>query len=163
MSIDPFTQISRAILSALQSDPDWSALVKPGNVIDMTSDTFERFKGQLQPADVPEVVLLQGDFHLTPFGPSSRLAEFQQDYHLIVTHDSLCVLPLNQLKFQTLIALSRSGPNFGLQGLVRSWEITQADDDPGGKSPWRRNTTRWVSTLTIRVTLYLIREALAAV
>jgi len=158
--MDPFTQISRAILSALQSDPDWSALVPAGNVIDMTSDTFERFKGQLQPADTPEVVLLQGDFHLEPFGPNSRIAEFQQDYHLITTHDSLRVLPLNQLKFQTLIALSRAGPTFNLGGLVRSWQITQAEDDPDGKSPWRRGTTRWISTLTIRVSLYLTREVL---
>src|SRR5580704_15906426 len=127
--LDPFTQTSRAILSALQTDPAWTALVRPGNVIDMTSDLFERFKTQVQAGDLPEVILLQGDFKLKAFGGNSRIAEMDQEFQLIVTHDSLRARPVNRLKYQTLIALAKSGPSLGLDGLVRGWEITQCDDD----------------------------------
>jgi hypothetical protein len=158
--IDPFTQTSRAILGALQADTGWAAMVKPGNVIDMTADSFERFKSQLQPADVPEVILLQGEFRLKPFGGSSRIAEMEQSYQLIVTHDSLRVSPVNLLKFQTLIALAKAGPALGFDGLIRDWEITQGDDDALGQKQWRRGVQRWVSVLSIRVSMYVARERL---
>lgn len=160
--VDPFTQTSQAILAALQADAAWSAMVKPGNVIDMTADTFERFKSQLQPGDVPEAILLQGDFTLKPFGASSRIAEMEQGYQLVVTHDSLRVRPVNWLKFQTLIALARAGPTLGFDGLIRGWEITNGQDDALGQKQWRRGTQRWVSVLTIRVSMYMARDRLAS-
>jgi hypothetical protein len=157
---DPFTQISRTILSLLRGDADWAAIVRPGNVVDMTADSFERFKAQLQPADVPEVVLLQGDFRLQPFGGNSRLADLEQEYQMIVTHDSLRVRPVNVLKFQTMIALARGGAALGLDGLVRQWEITQGRDEAFGPKLWTRGTQRWTSILTIGVQLYFSREKL---
>jgi hypothetical protein len=159
---DPFTQVSRAILGALQADAGWASLVKPGNVVDMTSSTFERFKTQLQPADVPEAILLQGEFRLRPFGASSRIAEMEQSYQFIATSDSLQVCPVNLLKYQTLIALAKAGATLGLDGLVRDWQITQAEDDALGHKEWRRGTLRWVSVLTIHVNMYVTRERLAA-
>jgi hypothetical protein len=165
--LDPFTQTSRAIVSALQADPGWSALVKPGNVIDMTADSFERFKTQVQSGDLPEVILLQGDFRLKPFGGSSRIAEMEQHFQLVVTHDSLRVRPVNLLKYHTLIALAKSGPTLGLDGLVRGWEIAQCDDDAVGQSKreafrkqWRRGTQRWISIMTIQVNMFVARERL---
>jgi hypothetical protein len=160
--LDPFTQIARAILAALQADCGWAALVKPGNVIDMTASTFERFKSQLQPGDVPEVILLQGDFNLQPFGGNSRIATLEQTYALVTTHDSLRVAPVNALKYLTLVALTKAGPSLGLQGLVRGWEITQSADDALGQKQWRRGTQRWVSVLSIRVNMYLPREMLTS-
>jgi hypothetical protein len=156
--LDPFTQTSRAILSALRADPGWAALVKPGNVIDMTAYSFERFKTQVSSADLPEAILLQGEFKLKPFGANSRVAEMNQSFGLIVTHDSLRVTPVNCLKYQTLIALAKAGPSLGLDGLVRAWEITDGSDDALGKSQWRRGTQRWVSVLTIRVELFVSRD-----
>jgi hypothetical protein len=160
--IDPFTQTSAAILGSLRADVGWASMVKPGNVIDMTAASFERFKLQLQPGDVPEVILLQGAFKLRPFGASSRVTEMEQSYQLIVTHDSLRVRPVNQLKFQTLIALAKAGPSLGLEGLIRDWEITEGEDDAIGQKQWRRGTQRWVSVLTIRVSMYLARERLVS-
>jgi hypothetical protein len=164
---DPFTQISRAILTALEANETWSALVKPGNLIDMTSDSFERFKTQVQSADLPEVVLLQSEFRLKPFGASSRLAEMRQDYQLIVTHDSLRARPVNLLKYATLVALAKAGPALGLDGLVREWEILQGDEDAVGhrrgeafRKVWRRETNRWISAMTIRVSMFIGRERL---
>lgn len=159
---DPFTQIARTILRSLLADSAWAALVRPGNVIDMTSDTFEQFKSKLQPGDVPEVILLQGDFTLRPFGGNSRIATLEQSYGLITTHDSLRVAPVNALKYLTLVALTKVGPSLGLEGLVRGWEITQSTDDALGQKHWRRGTQRWVSLLSIRVSMYLPREMLTA-
>jgi len=158
--LDLFTQVSRAILGALAADAGWAALVKPGNVVDMTADSFERFRTQLQPADVPEAILLQGQFKLKPFGSSSRIAEMEQSFQLIVTHGSLRVRPVNQLKYQTLIALAKSGPTLGFDGLIRGWEITQGEDDCLGQKQWRRGTQRWVSVLAICVSMYVTRESL---
>ena len=159
---DPFTQVSRAILGALQADEGWASLVKAGNVIDMTSNSFERFKTQLQPADVPEAILLQGEFKLKPFGGSSRIAEMEQGFQLIVTNDSLRVCPVNRLKYQTLIALAKSGAALGLDGLVRDWQITQGEDDALGQKQWRRGTQRWVSILMIHVSMFVTRERLTS-
>jgi len=158
--IDPFTQVSRAILGALRADAGWAALVKAGNVVDMTADSFEQFRSQVQPADVPEAILLQGQFKLKPFGSSSRIAEMEQSFQLIVTHGSLRVRPVNQLKYQTLIALAKSGPTLGFDGLIRGWEITQGEDDCLGQKQWRRGTQRWVSALAICVSMYATRERL---
>jgi hypothetical protein len=160
--IDPFTQCSRAILSALQENPGWAAMVKPGNVVDMTAHSFEQFKSRLMPADVPEVILLQGEFRLKPFGASSRIAEMEQSFQLIVTHDSLRARPVNFMKYQTLTALAKAGPTLGFDGLVRGWEITQGNDDALGQKHWRRGTQRWVSVLSINVSLYVSREKLLA-
>jgi hypothetical protein len=160
--IDPFTQISRAILTALQADAGWAALVKPGNVVDMTSSSFERFRTQLQSGDTPEAILLQGTFVLKPYGPSSRMAEMDQAFNLIVTHDSLRVCPVNRLKFQTLIALSKAGPSLGFDGLVREWQITSGEDDALGQKQWRRGTQRWVSVMSIHVSMTMTRERLAS-
>jgi hypothetical protein len=161
-SPDPFTLVARAILAALQGDGGWAALVKPANVIDMTAASFERFKTRLQPADVPEVILLQEEFLLRPFGPSSRLAEMEQAFSLVVTHDSLRVCPVNVLKYQTLVALSKAGASLGLDGLVRSWEITQGNDDATSQKPWKRGTQRWLSILSIRTSLFVTREKLTS-
>jgi hypothetical protein len=160
--LDPFTQVCRAILGALRADAAWAALVKPGNVVDMTADSFEQFRSRLEPADVPEVILLQGQFKLQPFGSSSRIAEMEQGFQFIVTHDSLRVRPVNQLKYQTLVALAKSGPTLGLDGLIRGWEITQGEDDALGQKQWRRGTRRWVSVLEVHVSMYVTRETLVA-
>jgi hypothetical protein len=159
---DPFTQVSQAILAALQADAGWASLVRPGNVVDMTSRSFEQFKTQLQPGDLPEAILLQGEFSLKPFGPGSRIAEMQQQFQLIVTHRSLRVLPVNQLKFQTLIALAKAGPSLGLDGLVRDWQIMAGQDDAFGQTQWRRGTDRWVSVLSIHANMFVTRDRLTS-
>ena len=61
-----------------------------------------------------------------------------------------------------LIALAKAGPSLGLEGLIRDWEITQGEDDAEGHKQWRRGTQRWVSVLTIRVSMYLARERLVS-
>lgn len=159
---DPFTTAASAILGALRASAGFTALVAPGNVIDMTVDCFEQFKKQVQPADLPEVILLQGEFVLRPFGANSRTTDLSQTWQLIVTHDSLRARPVNVLKYQTMTALLKAGTNLGLAGLVRGWEITDGHDNALGQSQWKRGTARWVSVLAITVQMYLMRQQVLA-
>ncbi len=159
---DPFTATSSAILSALTSSPAFSAIVAPGNLIDMSANAFERFKGQLQFSDTPEVVLLSDAFELQPFGTNSKIASISQTFQLISTHASLRTTPMNALKFATMTALLKAGPNLGLCGLIRSWEMRQGRDDAFGHPQWRRGTLRWVSLISITVHMHLDRSHLLA-
>ena len=159
---DPFTTTASAILAALRASAGFTAMVAPGNVIDMTADCFEQFKKQVQPADLPEVILLQGEFVLQPFGTNSRTSDLSQTWQMIVTHDSLRVKPLNALKYQTMVALLKAGSTLGLGGLVRGWEITDGRDDALGQNQWKRGTARWVSVLAITVEMYLMRQFVMA-
>jgi hypothetical protein len=157
---DPFTSASAAIISAFQSSASFGAIVQPGNLIDMTVANFEKFKGQIQSGDTPEVVLMPEAFTLQPFGANSLVASLSQAYQLIATHDSLRLTSVNALKFAAMSALLAAGPDLGLGGLVRSWEIKQGKDDPFGQTQWRRATQRWVSIMSIWVYMDLNRSTL---
>jgi hypothetical protein len=74
MTTDPFTSASAAILAALQSFPAFTAIVRAGNLIDPSADSFEQFKGQISSGDTPEVALLPDAFTLQPFGANSMVA-----------------------------------------------------------------------------------------
>jgi hypothetical protein len=160
MPTDPFTSASTAILNALKSSSAFTTIVRAGNLIDLTSDSFEQFKGQLQFGDTPEVALLPQTFELQPFGSNSQVASLSQAYQLVATHDSLQVKPVNALKFAAMVALLQAGPDLGLSGLVRSWEITKGADDAFGHPQWRRSSQRWVSVMSIVVYMELDRSSL---
>jgi hypothetical protein len=158
LNTDPFTMAAGAILSALRASPGFTSIVPAGNLIDMTADTFERFKTTLPSGDTPEVVLLQEAFRLLPFTAGSRSAQIEQTFQLIATQDSLRTGPLNALKYQTLLALAGRGASLGLDGLVRQWSLSDGRDDAFGPKQWRRGTERWVSIVAIEVTMYLSRD-----
>ena len=162
MNTDPFTAAAEAILAALRGSSGFTSIVPAGNLIDMTADTFERFKSTLPSGDTPEVVLLQDAFRLRPFTAGSRCAEIEQTYQLITTHDSLRTGTLNALKYQTLLALAAQGPSLGLDGLVRQWSLCDGRDDAFGPKQWRRGTERWVSIVAVEVTMYLSRDLFRA-
>jgi hypothetical protein len=143
LNTDPFTMAAGAILSALRASSGFTSIVPAGNLIDMTADTFERFKTTLPSGDTPEVVLLQEAFRLLPFTAGSRSAQIEQTFQLITTQDSLRTGPLNSL---------------GLDGLVRQWSLSDGRDDAFGPKQWRRGTERWVSVVAIEVTMYLSRD-----
>jgi hypothetical protein len=162
LNTDPFTAAAGAILSALRASPGFTSIVPAGNLIDMTSDLFERFKTTLPSGDTPEVVLLQDAFRMLPFTAGSRCAQIEQTFQLITTQDSLRTGPLNALKYQTLLALGAQGASLGLDGLVRQWSLADGHDDAFGPKQWRRGTERWVSIVAIEVTMYLPRDVFTA-
>lgn len=161
-TLDPFTAAHAAIWYALEQHHGFCSLVKKRNRIIMVAESFYRFKDEVLASDLPEACLVQGRFNLMPFGSNSRSSEFSQSYSLIIVADDLKVVPVNQIKYQTAIALLKAGDTLGLP-CIRSWNITDASDDALGQREWTRKSERWLSTLTIGVSLYKQRSDLMAI
>lgn len=167
--VDPITQVYRKVRQTLLDrfvavpDPDTGKpMVRPGNVPDLSDRSFQTFKRQVQPGDLPEVVVVQGAFALQPFGVNSLVSTVRQTFPVIDTFDRMTVTQGNVLKFHALIALLQAGDDLGLRGLVRSWEITGGADDVFGKPDWTRETERLTSVFSVTVQLDLSRRQLLA-
>jgi hypothetical protein len=166
-SWDPFTAAHQAIFAAFEHSPSLAALVPAGNFIDTTDPLFERFKPGTTAADTPQVKILQGEFALPPFGGNSTSVQLSQDYHVLFSTDVLRIVPLNQLKYQALIALVKAGPSLGLS-CVRGFEVSGGRDDSGGPGADKalqtetQRSRRWAAAFTITVHLFLSRQQLAA-
>ena len=111
---------------------------------------------------MPEAILLQGEFKLKPFGASSRIAEMEQGFQLIVTTRFASGLSGESFEVPDAHRAGEGGAGLGLDGLVRDWQITQGEDDALGQKQWRRGTQRWVSVLTIHVNMFVSRERLTS-
>jgi hypothetical protein len=157
---DPFTAAHEAIFAAFQNQPALAALVLPGNFIDTTDPLFQQFKPATQAGDTPQVKILQGEFTLPPFGGSSTTVHFTQSYRVLFTTDVLRVVPLNQLKYQALIALVKAGPTLGLS-CVKGFSVETGRDDMQSPASEAQRSQRWVAAFTIEVRLYLSRQQLA--
>lgn len=165
---DPFTAAHQAIFAALQNYASLAALVLPGNFVDTTDPLFQQFKPGIAAGDTPQVQILQDEFTLPPFGGSSTSVQFTQSYRVFFCTDVLQVTPLNQLKYLTLIALIKAGPNLGLS-CVKGYEIQTGRDDCGvlktrisNFKSQLQDSERWVAAFTINVEMYLSRQQLAA-
>jgi hypothetical protein len=147
-------------MGALRLSKPLGTLVRAGNIVDVSAANFEQFKSQIQTSDTPEIVLLPEAFSLQPFGTNSQVASLSQTFQLVLTQDSLRSGILNAVKFAAMLALLQAGPDLGLGGLIRSWEIRQGKDDPFGQTQWRRGTQRFVSVMSILVNMELDRSQL---
>jgi hypothetical protein len=169
MDPDPFTQVAQAIVAALAGHAGFSALVMPGNLIDPTSSTFEDYKADVAPGDLPEALLRPREFELAAFGPSSRTAGIRQKFDLVITTDALRTTSLHAVKYQALRALATAGDTLGLD-FVRTWSIHSGEehDSPklraerltGSAAAATRGTRRWVAALCIDVQMVLSRDDL---
>jgi hypothetical protein len=169
MTPDPFTQVAQAIVAALSSHAGFSGLVSAGNLIDPTSSTFEDYKGDVAPGDLPEALLRPGGFELMPFGPNSRSATLRQKFELVITTDALRTTSLHAVKYQALRALATAGDTLGLT-FVRTWRITSGQEQdaphrrgfqpPGSLAGATRGTRRWAGAFTIDVEMTLDRQDL---
>jgi hypothetical protein len=158
---DPFTAAHQAIFAAFQGSAALAALVLPGNFIDTTNPLFQQFKPNTQASDTPQVKILQGDFTLPPFGGNSTTVQFAQDFRVLFSTDVLRIVPLNQLKYQALIALVKAGPTLGLT-CAKGFEVGPGRDDAKSPPEETQQSQRWVAAFTITVHLYLSRQQLAA-
>jgi len=159
--MDPFTLAYRAIWSALLAHSGFTALVKPGNQVDVSADAFQRLKDDVQSADTPQVLVLQSAFSIDPFGDNSLAVSFTQGYEILATFDTLQLVSLNALKWETLRALVKAGPSLG-QSFVRGWDISHALDDPFGRLPYGRKLKNWVSVLTVHVRMDMAKSQVTA-
>jgi hypothetical protein len=156
---DPFTSAHQAILSAFRNHAALAALVPAGNFVDTTDPLFQQFKPPPTSADTPQIKLLQADFTLPPFGGCSTSVRFTQVFRVLVCTDVLRVVPLNQVKYQMLIALVKAGPNLGLS-CASGYDLSTGRDDFDSKEA--APSQRWTAAFSINVHLYLSRQQLAA-
>jgi len=148
-TLDPFTAAHQAIFTALQNFAPLTALIAPGNFINITDPRFEQFKPQIASADAPQLRIIQGDFACPPFGGNSRAVEFSQAYAIQVTIDTLQVVPLNQIKFQIMAALVQAGTQLGRDSFTQPADLIQ-------------KSRRWCAVMTVTVQMFLLRQSLAA-
>jgi hypothetical protein len=156
---DPFTQTYQAIRAALLAWVPLAAIVKPGNIPDLSAGTFERFKPEVQPGDLPELLLMQGKFQLVPHGRNSMAISANQTFPIVLTFDSLKLPPVNQLKFEVLRAVGSAAPDLGLP-FIGYFDITECVDDAFGRPEWTRKTERWVSLLQVNTVMNFPRNQL---
>jgi hypothetical protein len=159
---DPFTQVWTALRNCFLNNSGIAKLVRIGNFMNAADGQFQVFKQQVSPGDLPEMVLLQRHFILKPFGQNSTISEFEQEYVLIMTQDTIRLVPINQLKLMITAALLNLGPALGLSGLVRQYTVEGGIDKPIGDKDWSRGSTDMVSVMSIHVSIYMGRQQLAA-
>ena len=157
VSWDPFTAAHEAIFAALEDFAPLAALVPIGNFIDTTNPLFQQFPPDATASDTPQILILQDQFTLSPFGGNSTTVQFSQSYRVSIRTDVLQVVPLNQVKYQALAALVSAGPNLGLS-CIKSFDVQAGRDDMQSQQ-----SQRWAALFTITVHLYLPRQQLAAV
>jgi len=155
---DPITATYRRIRAILLGHGGFTAIVNPGNFPDMSLPAFSQIKPNVQPGDLPEVLLFQSGFRMLLFGRNSLSCEIVQTFDLVTTIDKLQVTPLNAVKWQSFVALSAGGIDLGLPGLVRDWMLQDGADDAFGQAQWKRDTLRYVSMIRIVTTLSIPRQ-----
>ena len=160
-TLDPFTAAHQAIFTALQNFAPLTALIAPGNFINITDPRFEQFKPQIASADAPQLRIIQGDFACPPFGGNSRAVEFSQAYAIQVTIDTLQVVPLNQIKFQIMAALVQAGTQLGLS-FVSGFTLADCRDSFTQPADLIQKSRRWCAVMTVTVQMFLLRQSLAA-
>lgn len=151
---DPFTTVAKSILSTLKAWPAWNAIVKDGNVIDMTIENFQKWLTNISTADVPRAVMVQNRYKRFPL--CSLASGWTQDYTFFCPFDTLVSSRMNQFKDATYDALVSGDRLFGLAGqnIVRGWSFADGLDDAFGQLKWKSQQDRWVHVFTLHVEGY---------
>lgn len=175
---DPFTLAYQGVFNCLLAWPGFTSLlqynggaIKLGNINDLTNQgqfTKSGPKDSLGAfADTPEITLSQRKFILDPTGRNSTSVNWWQDFPLVmVGATGLYVPPINQLKWQTMIALAKGGNQFQPFGLnfIDDWQVTDGlDDVPVFAVPTNaatRGEIRDVTLLNIRLHGYASKKDL---
>lgn len=171
---DPITQGYTDIINALKACTAFAGsggIVKLGNLKDFSDGTLRQLLAEVQAGNLPEVVLLQGAFSLSPYGSNSKTADLSQTYSLVTTTDTMQVATINQVKFATLAALYKSNlenGTFNGKPYIRGWSIGGGSDGSSGvKLPTidtsaSRGTWRLCDILNITVQMFVAKSDLPA-
>ena len=150
-STDPFTVVYQAIYNGLANFTDFTAIVKlanPNNLIHFDG-LANPIKDKRNAADLPEVVLMQSKWRAEPYAVNSIACGIWQTYPIVATAADLNIIPVNQLKYQTIRALDSLGSKLGVS-FVRLFRLTDSRDLPASSAPGR-GIDRWQSILDINV------------
>lgn len=142
-TVDPFTQVHQAIWTALLAYPPWVAIVPPGARINAAPvGTLSAKLPAIMPGDAPEVRVIQAGWS---WGDENSMGVLiHQHFAVEMNTTYLNIVPLNNLKFLTLIAFLKERSqriNLGLpfvvdwsfQGVGREYPI----EKESGLRQWR--------------------------
>jgi hypothetical protein len=147
---DPFTQAYEPIWTALAARSQWASLFPSGRRGDK-DDVSGRLVEIIKVGNINGLVALdQAQFVMQPFGSNSLVASLQQTFVLSVASASTTIVKINQIKWQTFLALRLAGPHLNLPSIVSSWMIQQAQDRP---DPQAQQQPGYASVLWIVVNM----------
>jgi len=153
-TVDPFSAAHQALWDALTGYQPWANLIR-GNKVQVNQGIQfpPKFEAEdFQAGDAPEVTILQGPYQTDPFQVNSLACSLVQSYPMILIAADHNILPVNDVKFQTLRAILTAGPHLGLPRLIRNVSMTKGQDDPfPAQKREQKGAARWVSVCTFMV------------
>jgi hypothetical protein len=150
---DPFTQTYAAIWTALAARAEWVALFPLGRRGDKDTITG-KITEVIKARNLNGLVSLdQAQWVGQPFGANSLVVSAQQTYVMSVASASSAIEKVNDIKWQTLLALRAAGPNLNLPQIIDSWIIQQAQDRPQPQPQQGGQSFGYASVLWITVAM----------
>jgi hypothetical protein len=150
---DPFTQTYAAIWTALAARAGWVALFPAGRRGDK-DDVRGKLAEVIKSKNLNGLVSLdQAQWAGQPFGANSLVVSAQQTYVMSVASGSPAIDKVNDIKWQTLLALRAAGPNLNLPQIIDSWIIQQAQDRPQPQPQQGGQSSGYASVLWITVAM----------
>lgn len=124
---NPFIEVYDKLWELLESEADFTALVKIGNRVKLSVNKSDPFKDAVQDSDFPEVQILPGGGKSNLFATSSTHF-VDQVYFLRSVTGELNAITIFGLKWAIIKALAKTENNLGLE-YVRNIVVTDAQDN----------------------------------
>lgn len=152
---DPFTLVHSAIWAAFAAYVPWSNLVRPGaRINDVPLTTINMKPMTLNPGDAPSVRLMQFQFKIDPGSGNSGSMLWSQSFRLELDTTYQNVIPINQLKFYSIIALAQQPDNLGVD-FLEDWYLTDGSDSSMGAG-----VRQWGAAIGIHTKMRISRQIL---
>jgi hypothetical protein len=150
---DPFTQTYAQIWHALAARTEWVALFPAGRRGDKETITG-RLTEIIKARNLNGLVSLdQAQWAGQPFGANSLVVSAQHTYVMSVASGSSAIEKVNDIKWQTLLALRAAGPDLGLPQFITSYLLQQAQDRPQPQPQQGGQSFGYASVLWITVAM----------
>lgn len=160
----------KAVWSILRANALFMGSIKRTN--DWSDGTLEALALQaLNPADMPEISLVQGGYVLRPFGSNSKSAEIDQTYTIVDVTGTLQIATVNKIKWAVTGAFRNNNPEdvtWNSQPFCRGFMLTNGSDGMTGISlptidgSAARGVNRLVSIVAVTLSLYVSPSLLPA-
>lgn len=148
---NPFSQGYAAIIAALEAWPALTALVRPSNLRNLQQPGYQ-VRSSNQGGDRPQLLVAERRMNARTLTYDSRNTWFQCSYSIEIASGKPSIDTVNLLTILVLQALTMSGPNLNVPGLIVKWEPIDATAIQADKSSDRPD---WTVVLGISVQLAL--------
>lgn len=163
-TLDPRTRAHAALWRAMLVSPIWSAMVRPGNQIDVMVDgqIRSRIKGGRAPADYTAFDIDQSNATWS-FSLNSEVVGITQSYVMGIETGVLEIVPLNRVWWVTMACLVAAGDDLGIGDIVRSVN-PRPGTDRAMTNPKPGVTIRagYTSVMSVDVELYIDKSVCMA-